>query len=508
MDNVYEKVRSFYEQDDENEFVVSREWVEGFLRQEAWQGKSETTLNELWEQIKFFILYIDENQLDLEEFFTEESCYELVTWLQLEPTFTVSLPSVRQLFAVLTEFFTYLASRRLIGDWQVVATAAKEIAGGKRLNLRPKNLLRHQITTGSDLSESKGNLPVEELAFQVTSAVEGLMNKLGNYFQQTMFMNDFERALFLYTGPFESVPEEEYHEFWLGFWDYFLFDYHLIASDKAPLRFFYEANEATFSVEEKQLLHELLKARYTAFYIEKFLDQNFVECVNLFTGEKFRLPQPDFDYKKMKHLLFFGHVFSGEMTLINYVTSIEVSLNLRRRIKEEVITQKKIFEIKQPEASWEEFLARHALNIKYTVDILLSLSKVNVTPFQLLQRDYLQGGQELKADEVNQHILVMMPSLGFSRYDIQLVQKLWADYSFVTKAKVRDSELWAASLVYIYSKMNGHNPIKAVELAKKIGKNSTSIYACGNKLKKTLTLTEFDPRYLSEEGFIFLLLKN
>ncbi|MDU2066197.1 MAG: hypothetical protein E6713_15385, partial [Sporomusaceae bacterium] len=411
---------------------------------------------------------------------------------------------------ILTAFYEYLASRHLLYDWQDILTASQEIAGGEELHCHKTIFDGISALEGEENFSALEQKPQteEEFAYRITAAVESLMNKLGTYFQQNMFMNDFERALFLYAGPFESVPEEEYHEFWLGFWDYFLFDYHLLDSDATPLRFFTKGKNLNLSREEKQLLQELLKARYTVFYISRIIDENFVECVNLFTEEVFRLPQPDFEYKKIKKLLFFGHVFSGEMTLINYVASIEVSPNLKRRIKEEIIRQKDIFTIKQPDATWDDFFARHALNIKYTVDVLLSLAKVNVTPFQILQRQYKQSELPARQDGVSDSIKRILPAYGFSLYDISMAQKLWADYAHFSVAKVRDERLWAAAVAYVYSKMNGHKRIMATRLADELEQTSASIYACANKIKKVLELEEFDPRYLSEEGFVFLLLKS
>lgn len=510
MENVYEKVRIFYEEDEQNdESGLNRDWVEGFLRQKAWQSCSEEQLDELWSHLKLFAAYIAEQNFDFLESLAIDDYHQALWWIHDNfQDFELTLKNIRRFFEVLVEFFEYLQSKNFTDAQAVLQAASLEIAGGRRLKLR-KPSPRSDLDFSKDTNESSAfSLPMEEMAMIVTTAVEGLMGKLGDYFQQNQFMNDFERALFLYTGPFETVPDDEYHDFWLGFWDYFLFDYHLIENDLVPLEFFRVAIADSLSLQEEQLMKELLHARYSVFYIHRIVNVDFVECIDLFTNEIFRLPQPDCDYRKIKRLLFFGHVFSGDMTLINYVTSIEVSPNLRRRIKEEVIMQKQIYEVQESGATWQQFLARHALNVKYTVDILLSLSKVNVTPFNLLKKEYKKGDKPNGHIAVTKFLAELMPEFGFSSYDVRLAQQLWADYCSAVHPKVRDNEIWAAAVLYVYSKMNGHHRVMATRLAEDLDKASSGIYACGKKLKQVLELEEFDPRYLSEEGFIFMLLKN
>jgi len=46
MKNVYDEVQTFYEEEIILEPVIKREWVDGYLRQKAWQG---TTLNNLFD---------------------------------------------------------------------------------------------------------------------------------------------------------------------------------------------------------------------------------------------------------------------------------------------------------------------------------------------------------------------------------------------------------------------------------------------------------------------------
>jgi hypothetical protein len=242
------------------------------------------------------------------------------------------------------------------------------------------------------------------------------------------------------------------------------------------------------------------------FYVNKILNPEWVECIDLFTGQKFNLPHPDFDYGKIKQLLLFGHVFAREMIMVNYVTSIEISSNLRRRIQEEVLRQKKIYEIQRPNATWDDFFNRHALAVRHTIDILLTQAKVNVTPFSQIERVFpdIDGDKPVNA-VVTQLLADKMHKYGFSLHDVGLAQQLWYDYSQLQPTVIRKPASWAASVIYVYSQLNTAQSLSTDILATDFAISTTSIYQNRQKIYHGLQLDRFDPRYLNEEGFILSL---
>ena len=255
-----------------------------------------------------------------------------------------------------------------------------------------------------------------------------------------------------------------------------------------------------------QILDDLLKAKFTVFTVHRVINHEWIECVNLFTDEIFRLPYPEFEYKSMKRMIFFGHIFSRDLVMVNYITSVEISANLRRRIKEEAIRQKMIFEIQKPGASWIDFFDRHALAFRHTVDVLVTLAKVNVTPFDQVGRTFPQIESKRVPDkEVCAKFVDAMPEYGFSCHDQMLAKQLWHDYSQLTTVSVRKAGAWAAAVIYVFAQINSPEGISAEQLAEDFAVSPSSVYANRDKLYRILELAKFDPRYINEEGFVYSL---
>lgn len=508
MKNVYDQVRVFYRDDVTWDPVIKKEWVDGFFRHQAWQGVNDETLRNLWRVLQMYITYLQYSAVDDLEEMTVQDYSLAIEWLSVNVSeFKVTLKNVREFFNVLIEFYKYLSGKKIIVEFAQLQRAAEDIAGGKKLNLLKAVIPENELgVIGYDSSQA---LPRPELsgdmAKNVGETVERLMVKLGAYFQREDFNDDFDRALYLYTGPLDSVPDEGQEEFWLGFWDYFLFDYHLLSNDATPLTHFYQTFSEKLTVEERRILQDLLSAQFTVFYVHRVINQDWVECINLFTDEKFELPFL-FDYNALKKLMFFGHVFSQGMVMINYVTSIEVSNNLRKRIKEEVIRQKKVFSLQEPEASLADFFKRHALVVRHTIDVLVTLARVNATPANQLERTFPEVTEcRQPHPEVMQLFEQLAPEYGFSFHDITLMKRMWHDFCQLDKVIVRKPPIWLAAILYAYSRINYTNNFSVENIAKSLGISSSGVHANCNRLYEKLALEAFDPRYLSEEGFVFLL---
>jgi len=498
MKNVYDEVKCFFEDEAAGSPAVRRDWVEGFLRQKAWGGADDEGLREVWTNLRMFLLYLSYSDASYLDEIPDREYSRVIRWLAAHVKgFKATLKPVRRFFNVLIEFYRYLALKKLVADTSGLEQAAREIAGGRKVKLDSAVIHKAADASGEELDQVVGEI------------VEGLMLKLGVFFQRKEFNDDFQRALFMFAGPLNTLPDAEPGEFslfWQEFWDYFLFDYRLLASDDTPLGHFAAAHRDVFSAEERQIMEELLNARFTVFTVQRVLSAEWVECVNMFTDEKFRLPHPEFDYKTLKRLLFFGHVFARDTVMVNYITSVDLSPNLRRRIREEALHQKAIFDIQQPGATWEDFFARHALAFRHTVDALITLAKVNVTPFGQLERAFpLIGTGRIPDALVSRMFTKLMPEYGFSRHDLRLAQRLWRDYSQVAVSAIRKSGAWAAAVVYVYAQINSPQGISAEQLAVDFGVSPSSIYANRDKIFKALELTKFDPRYLNEEGFVYSL---
>ena len=510
---MYDQVQNFYHEDVAWEPIIKQDWVEGFLRQKAWQGMSDEKLKDLWYQIQIFIIYLNHADHDeLEEITIPEYSLAIEWLVEHIVNFKATLKRVRHLFNVLIEFYTYLFAKKIIDNIDEIKHAERKITGGKKLNLITDGLMMEDLRLIEGTIRNENDLADEggyELGGMINEAAEGLMLKLGKYFHKENFSEDFERALYLYIGPFERMPEEAEDTFWLGFWDYFLFDYHLLESDIRPLEFFKNAYSEKLSADEYRILRELMNSKFTVFYINKIVNQSSVECVNLFTGETFGLPILDFDYRSLKNLLFFGHIFPTGLVMINYLTSVEISINLRRRIKDEVMRQKEIFAIQHPNATLEDFFNRHALVLRHTVRILLTLSKVNVTSVTQLERSYpVVEARRLPNQAVIDVLHELVVAHGFSLHDQRLLEKMWYDFSQLNVTKVRKPTTWAGAVFYAYAEVNSIDSIIAKNLADHLHVSTASLNKNRKQVDDVLQLQIFDARYLSEEGFVISLFEQ
>jgi len=96
-------------------------------------------------------------------------------------------------------------------------------------------------------------VPPETLQ-RLNKMLDELLHRIDDYYKKPAFRRDMDRAIMMYAGPDydgqEAPSEEERRGFWFGFWDFFLFDYHLIVSDASPLRYYYEQEREKLSTSE------------------------------------------------------------------------------------------------------------------------------------------------------------------------------------------------------------------------------------------------------------------
>jgi hypothetical protein len=220
----------------------------------------------------------------------------------------------------------------------------------------------------------------------------------------------------------------------------------------------------------------------------------------------FRMPYPDFDYKMMKRLLFFGHVFENGEFATNYIASIEVSVILRQRVKQEVLRLKELFDIQQPGASWAAFLSRHCLAVRHTITLLTTFAKLNVTVASdslppLVRPDPIRQPDPRVSEQLKQ----LMPKYGFSAHDLELAESMWHDFCQVTNIKMKKSGAWTAAVITCYAMMNTPFSVSVDDLVGEVGVSAASVYSNRRRLAHELGLRQHDPRYLSEEGILLLL---
>lgn len=499
MKNVYEEVRFFYKEKQSFNSVVRQAWTEKFLQKKAWVGNSDEELRSMWHQLKYFYCYLENagfrgiNELSSADY--------IKAMFYLKENLSLSEDVVHHIFSVLRSFYEYLDT---VND---TLYTDELFLGLKDFYMEDFCPTPKFLDIPDELYDQLDHTDgiTREDAEQLNVLLETLLNKIGLYYKGDEFSLDFNRALALYAGPLNVIPEDESEEFWLGFWDYFLFDYHLIKSDLSPLKYFYNKNKKFLQSTELRILKDLMKAEFTVFYINYVRDDDLVECTNLFTNKKIQLPQPDFGLCDYRKVLLYGHIYLKGVVMLNYITSVSVSINLRKRIKEEVFRQHQIYKYQEKSASLNDFFKRHAIVVRHTIDILVRLAKVNVvSPDLLLPFEDIDVSADVKDENAESVLKFLADRYHFSLYASTRLFKLWKHVCAVLPPSA-SPESRALSVFLSFTTINGVNFINKKLLLARLGVKKEDFQNECEKIAEILKLRIFDPRYLTEEGFVLSL---
>jgi len=503
MNNVYEEVGFFYNEYDNFDAIVKQNWVEKFLRKKAWAGRSDADMRMIWKHIKNLFSYMEEMQVHSINEMTGVDYVRAFLWLaEHNAVVKVTETQVKDFLFALRSFYQYL-------DAEINTSYMHELYAAMKYFYINGKFQIPQLDTGYDkiydnLDRTDG-ITAED-AEHLNVLLETLLNKIGLYYKSKQFSLDFNRALALYAGPLNEVPDDDGEEFWLGFWDYFLFDYHLIKSDVSPLQHFYNTNKDVLQATELRILQDLLKAEFTVFYINYIRDDDMVECTNLFTQEHIQLPQPDFGLCDYKKVLLYGHIYLKGVVMLNYIPSVPASKNLRKRIQEEVSRQHAVYQYQDAAASLSDFFERHAIVVRHTIDILVRLAKVNVVSPNLLAPASLKFAQcPGQPDEKATSILKFLAErYHFSLYATNMLFKMWQHVCAALPVSALP-ESRALSVFLSFTTINGVNFINKKLLMSRLNVKKEDFQDECEKIANALQLRIFDPRYLTEEGFVLSL---
>ena len=242
MENVYDIIADFYDHDENWNMLLRREYAEGYIRKEAWKGLNDRQLQKKWEQVMMLCLYLGYAETFLGDM-TDNDFIDAIAWCGRNISeFKISYDNVKIFLDTCGSLFVYLKSKNAITSAVAPKVAAERLLGDDSV-LRVINENGDFLPgEGFDDRLSTPNAPVK-IFLNIGDMLQQLLDELHNYFKDKEFNMDLERAVFLYHGIFpedQSEEVEESDEFWQCFWDYFLFDYHLLADDKTPLEHFFE----------------------------------------------------------------------------------------------------------------------------------------------------------------------------------------------------------------------------------------------------------------------------
>ena len=332
MGNVYSLVEEFYEENTAAGQIVPQDAVEAYLRRNAWHGADDDELKRIWSIIRLLVTYVD--QLDLYSLgsLTVYDYQEIIyRYANDQADFMLAEADINKFFSAAEKFYEYLQRTGKTEDYRQGLTAAKDSLYEGGYFFLPDRRDGDEFYSSLEHMEE---VPPETMQ-RLNKMLDELLHRIDDYYKKPAFRRDMDRAIMMYAGPDydgqEAPSEEERRGFWFGFWDFFLFDYHLLQTDDTPLQYFYAHEKGNLDPTEKAIVRDLLKARFTVFYIED-MDGEYITCRDMFTDEVIELPAPDSFIPDYKRVILYGHIHARGVMLLNYITTVPASSRLRNRI--------------------------------------------------------------------------------------------------------------------------------------------------------------------------------
>lgn len=513
-ENVYALTAKYYKNLTEAAEVMPFNILDRYLRKLAWRKKSEDEMLQCWLVLKSLIDYVCEQNLEGIGYLTIFDYQEILFRYQEEqPDFKLEAEPVHDFLQIIGEFYKYLADQ----GFEDYSYFIEEVEDSLYVNgafLMPD---RRPDQDFYRFLEVAGEYDNEAEVSRLNQALDHLLKEMGHYFCTEHYRRDNERALRIFCGPACEIPDldltpspsdEPDSSFWLSYWDYFIFDYHLLEEDVTPLTYYFLNERHNLDVLEKDILRDLIQARFTVFYMEA-LTEDAAVCRDLFTDEPFELPLPDLDIHDYKQRLFYGHMHTRGVLLLNYVTSLVATPKLRTRIREVVMRQYHSFQLQEPDASLTDFFRREAAAVRHILNIMSEYAQLNMLP--LRKKPPLvtakPGLAEAFGDE-GDVLALALQKVGFSKHDGVLLKHLWEDalavYGSENLCRRHVPELMTAVL-FLFVGLNGYELTAEADLYEIFESDKERVQKTEKLLTERLKLERFDARYLTEGGFVLSL---
>lgn len=510
-DNVYALVYKFYRENDKARFILSQDLAEKYLRRLAWQGHGDQYLREVWGIIELLITYTDEQQL---EYFGALSIFDyqelLYRYGEVHEDFHLEEKQVKQWLDRLREFYAFLYECGWQEDFEYFI---KDVEESLYLDDAFSMPSRHSEADFYHRLDPESEESAENVA-RLNAELDSVLKKVSDYFRQEKYARDNERAMRIFCGPANDLPLEEEQAgdeqsaFWLSYWDYFMFDYHLLADDRTPLRHYYEQEKHNLTSTAQDILRDLLHARFSVFEVVE-MQESMVKCRDLFTEEYMDLPMPEVGIVGIENFVFFGHIRTRGILMLNYITSVPASRRLRSRMKEVVLRQYELFKFQQPKADLEQFFLREAAAVRHILHVMSDYAQLNVVSLREMPQK-VEPHEELAAIFVEEvrALEEIVKRIGFGAYACLLIRALFLDALSVTgdeKAcrSMMPSLMTAVLLMFI--KVNGYDYTATPDLYYLFGSEKQETEEFYQELKAKLDVRVFDPRYLTEDGVVLSL---
>ena len=512
-DNVYALVNKFYRENDRAKYILPRNLLDRYLRKLAWEGLDDKDMRRVWGLIELLLTYIDEQQLDsfgsLSIFDYQELLYR---YRDVHEEFLLKEAQVKEWLNDLRKFYSYLTEAGWQEDFDFFI---KDVEESLYLDDNFSMPNRHTDDDFYHRFDPEAEDSAESVA-RLNAELDAVMKDVCKYFQQKRYAKDNDRAMRIFCGPAQDVPlpktnmepENEQNAFWLSFWDYFMFDYHLLEVDRTPLRHYYEMEKGNLSITAQDILRDLLHARFSVFEVVE-MEEGMVKCLDLFTEEYMELPMPEVGMSGIENFVFFGHIRTRGILMLNYITSVPASRKLRSRMKEVVLRQYELFTLQCPEASLEQFFVREAAAVRHILHVMSDYAQLNVVSLREMPQKVERNLHLLESfGEESKALEEIVRRIGFSAYASLLIRNLFADaLTVIGEAKECRNKMPAlmTAVLLLFIKINGYDYTANHDLYLLFGSSETETRELSEELTKKLAVRVFDPRYLTEDSVVLSL---
>ncbi len=493
-DNVYRRIETFYRRRKELNKILRKTRMERYFRELAWQGKRDLLLRRIFGVVSAMLDYMLRQRLYSFSLLTRHD------YVEIFHQYAAARPKLRQIERNVEMFFGYLEQflKAIVPD---DVESVKSLSEGRALFYESGMFSvpeRQEYDSFCDMLEHTDEVG-EEVLDHLNELLDTLIADMIRYFQRKEMHPDFARAVALYAGPYVK-PEEADENWWMGFWDYFFFDYHCKADDLSPAFYYLTQEKEHLSTEERYVLRDLTRAKLKLFSVVR-LEEDVAVCVDLLSGENFELPCPDAAFLEYRNMIFFGHIQRRGVMLLNYITGLSASKRLQRRMKEEIEKQFERFQAYQmPHATMEDFLLRHAAAVRHTVQILSGFAQLRVVPDVECPPVPRKTPHAALLEPEETRLETQARSLGFSAYSIFFAKRLYEDYAAVVKK--RGSQNVLAAILILIGGINGTEYAPLEKILSAFGVKQDETLQAANEVGLTVNCVALDPRYLAEEGYV------
>ena len=511
MENVFDLVEDFYEQDPEWNTVLRQEYAENFLRTMSWQGADDADLRQQFSYIMMLCLYLGNTEGFLGDM-TRDDFVDCVAWFGRNITeFKTSAKTVDRFLVTMEKLYTFLAGKKIIMSDDAPGKARQVLLNEGKLCVIDSS---GEFLPGNERYSdyAAADLP-NKIFMNLNKVMADFMQLVRNYFSDRRFHMERERANFLFQGTLinnimDVKPDKEEYEH--CFWDYFLFDYHMIADDKRPIEHFYDAvKQVKISIEDEcclDLLEELIKTRLVLFTVEGVGEEGFYSCRDFFTGQPYNFLLPIDEGTNTDGFIFLGHIFYNENMVMNFVRGTNMPNIGRKKFYEVMDRAREWMAVRTGgELSWDAFIRRNPIFVRQVSLLYSAYLRLDGFSYETAVHDYTPA--PIEKDNVCQAMELMMRPYSFSAYDIKLAQTMWMDFLRLQPRRARLPDVWAAGVVKNFIDANAvynYDLQKISEICHNIPVGA--INNAADRIKNVLKIEQHDPRYINEEGLLLMLL--